>query len=109
MLIDPASLEALRSLFLGFAFSGLLASAYQLVAGRPVSFSLLRKGDARALASAPVLVFSAPLIILRNTIRGRRIERRPVAGVVVATVIAGCWSILCGRLVLDAAAYLAGA
>ncbi|WP_375459748.1 DUF6949 family protein [uncultured Enterovirga sp.] len=106
MSISPASIELLKALCLGFAFAGLLASAYELLAERPISFGLLQSGDARALASIPILVFSAPAIIIRNTIRGRRIDRRPVAGVVLATVIAGFWSLLCGRLVLDAALLL---
>lgn len=109
MHVDPASLELLKALCLGFAFSGLLASAYELVARRPMSFRLLETGGVRALASIPILLFSAPAIIVRNTIRGRRIDRRPVAAVVLATVIAGFWSILCGRLVLDAALVLLAA
>ena len=106
MPIDPASLELLKSLCLGFAFSGLLASGYEVAAKRPVSFTLLERGGLQALLGIPILIFSAPAIILRNTIRRRRIDRRPVAAVVLATVIAGFWSILCGRLVLDAAMLL---
>lgn len=101
-MIDPDSLDALKALCLGFAFSGLLASAYEALTSRPISFRLLQGGDVAALASVPLLVFSAPLIILRNTVRGRRIERRPVAAVFVATIVACFWSLMCGRLMLDA-------
>lgn len=76
MQLDPARLELLEALCLGFAVSGLLASAYELVALRPVSFRLLESGGLRALASIPVLIFSAPAIIIRNTIRGRRHRSR---------------------------------
>lgn len=109
MSIDPNSLEGIRALCLGFAFSGLIASAYHWIAGRPAGFGLLKGGGWAALATVPVLVFAAPAIILRNTIRRRRIDRRPVAAVMAATVIAGLWSLLCGRLVLDALALLAAA
>lgn len=108
MPIDPQSVESLEALFLGFAFAGLLASAFELVLRRPIGFGLLQAGGWAALASVPVLVFSAPVIIVRNTIRGRRIERRPLVSVVVASVIAGFWSLLCGRLVLDAAQVVLG-
>ncbi|MDB5592781.1 hypothetical protein [Enterovirga sp.] len=106
MSFTPTSLELLKALGLGFAFSGLLASVYQLIADRPVSFSLLQQGGIEAILSIPILIFTAPAIILHDTIRGRRLDRRPVAAVVLATVIAGFWSMLCGRLVLDAALLL---
>lgn len=109
MSITPESLEALKALCLGFALSGLLASGYEAMTCRPISFRLLQRGRLEALASLPIILFSAPLIILRNTIRGRRIERRPVSAVVAATVVAGFWSLLCGRLILDAVTMLGGA
>ncbi|HEV2557018.1 MAG TPA: hypothetical protein VGU45_00160 [Microvirga sp.] len=108
MAIDPSALESLQSLVLGFAFAGLLASAFELMTERRASFHLLETGGVKALASVPVLVFSAPFIILRNTVRGRRFERRPVHFVMIATIIACLWSLLSGRLVLDLAVMLAG-
>ncbi len=106
--LDPDKLEALGALCLGFSFAGLLASGFELILRRPVSFSLLQSGGVGALASVPVLVFSAPLIILRNTIRGRRFERRPLHFVMIATIIAGLWSLMSGRLVLDLAQFVTG-
>ena len=107
-MIDQAKFEAFAALGLGFAFAGLIVSGFELVARRPLGFSLLRGGRVGALASIPVIVFSAPFLILRNTIRGRRIERRPIPFVMLATIIAGLWSLMSGRLVLDAAHYLVG-
>jgi hypothetical protein len=54
---------------------------------------------AARLAAVPLLIFSAPFIIMRNTLRGRRIERRRFEFVMVATVIAGLWSLLSGTVV----------
>ena len=102
MPIEPATLDALEALALGFAFSGLLASGYEAVTRRALGFGLLRSGGIGALMSVPLLVFSAPLVIVRAVTRGRGPARQPVAAVVVATVVAGLWSLLCGRLVLDA-------
>ena len=108
MAVDPSALESLQALALGFAFAGLLASAFELMTERRASFHLLETGGVAALASVPVLVFSAPFIILRNTVRGRRFERRPVHFVMLATIIACLWSLMSGRLVLDVAVLLAG-
>ena len=109
MPLDPSALESLQALGLGFAFAGLLASGFELLTERRASFGLLQGGGVRAVACVPVLVFCAPFIILRNTLRGRRIEERPFGFVMVATMIACGWSLLSGRLVLDLAQLLAGA
>ena len=109
MSIDPAAIESLQALALGFAFAGLVASAFELFANRRASFTLLQAGGIKAAACVPVLVFCAPVIIVRNTILGRRLERRPFLSVMLAMVIACLWSLMSGRLVLDAAQVLAGA
>jgi hypothetical protein len=51
-------------------------------------------------AAIPLLMFTAPYIIMRNTLRGRRLERRRADLVMVATVIAGLWSLLSGTVVV---------
>ena len=57
---------------------------------------------AARFASIPLLMFSAPFIIMRNTLRGRRIEGRRAEFVMVATVIAGLWSLMSGTVVVMA-------
>ena len=106
MTIQPAALEALQSLFLGFAFAGLLASAYELFTARRADFQLLQAGGLSAVASVPVVIFSAPFLILRNTVRGRRIEGRPFLFVMLASMIATVWSMASGRVVLDLLLFL---
>jgi hypothetical protein len=101
--LSQSSIDALAALAAGFAFAGLLASGFELVMRRQLRFSALQTGDLGAVATVPVLVFSAPLIIIRNTILGQRLERRPIPYVMVATMIACFWSMLSGRLVLDLA------
>jgi hypothetical protein len=107
-LIDPSSVSQFHALILGFVFAGLIASAFELFTERPASFSLLHGGGFLALASVPMLVFSAPFIILRNTFRARRSEGRPIGFVMLATMIAGTWSLCSGNVVLDGLALLAG-
>jgi hypothetical protein len=45
-------------------------------------------------------MFSAPYIIMRNTLRGRRAEGRRTEIVMVATVVAGLWSLMSGTVVV---------
>lgn len=109
MHISPTAIESIQTLCIGMALAGLLASTFELVSDRRASFSLLERGGVEAVAALPILAFSAPFIILRNTVRGRRIEGRPIPFVMLATVIACGWSLLSGRVALDLAAMLVGA
>jgi len=45
-------------------------------------------------------VFAAPFIIMRNTLRGAKIERRRFEFVMMATVLAGFWSLMSGTFFL---------
>lgn len=99
--MSPESIQQFIALAIGFAVAGAISTGYQLVKGQPVSFSLLEQGaHPSTFAAVPMLVFAAPFIIMRNTIRGRRIERRRFEFVMIATVIAGLWSILSGTVVV---------
>ena len=109
MNLSPSALENIQTLVLGLAFAGLLASAFEWATARRASFGLLSGGGLVALASLPILAFGAPFIILRNTVRGRRIERRPVPFVMLATMLACGWSLVSGRVVLDLAHLVSGA
>ena len=108
MPLSPSALESIQNLCIGLALAGLLASAYEAVTARRASFSLLEAGGISALAALPMLAFTAPFIILRNTLRGRRLERRPIPFVMIATMIACGWGLLSGRLALDLAQFLTG-
>jgi hypothetical protein len=96
----PESVQSFYALVLGLAIAGALSTGYQIFAERPASFRLLNEARPKALAAVPFLVFAAPFIILRNTIRGARIEGRHFMPVMVATMIAGFWSLSCGMVVM---------
>jgi hypothetical protein len=99
----PDTMESFFSLALGFAVAGMSATGYRLFAEHFPSFRLLEVGPAAArFASIPLLMFSAPFIIMRNTLRGRRIEGRRAEFVMVATVIAGLWSLMSGTVMVMA-------
>lgn len=101
MALTPATVESLLALVLGFAFAGLLASTFELFTERKASFDLLQSGGLAAVASVPLVVFTAPFLILRNTVRGRQIEGRPIQFVILAAMIAATWSLISGFVMLD--------
>jgi hypothetical protein len=101
MELSPDAVQGFKALAIGFAFAGLVASAFELFTQRRASFHLLKGGGLLAVASVPMVVFAAPFLILRNTVRGRAIEGRPIHFVMLATIIAGFWSLVCGHVVID--------
>lgn len=102
-LVWSHSLHSLLSLAIGFAFAGALANGYQAYTEQPASFQLIEQSSRnQALAALPFLIFAAPFLIMRNTIRGRRIEGRNFGFVVMATLVAGFWSLMSGTLVVMA-------
>ena len=86
--MSPDALNSLFSLCLGFALAGAFASGYQAMAQRPVGFALLQEGVAPRTRC------------MRNTLRGARIERRRFQFVMMATIIAGFWSLMSGTFFL---------
>jgi hypothetical protein len=99
--MSPDALNSFFSLCIGFAVAGALASGYQAFLQRPAAFSLLQQGVApMTFAAVPFLVFAAPFIIMRNTLRGQRFERRRFEFVMMATVLSGFWSLMSGTFVV---------
>ncbi len=99
--MSPEALNSFLSLAIGFALAGMLASGYQVWAQRPAGFGLLNEGVVpKAFAAVPFLMFAAPFIIMRNTLRGARIERRRFEFVMIATMLAGFWSLMSGTFFL---------
>ncbi|MBX6424754.1 MAG: hypothetical protein IRZ09_02350 [Variibacter sp.] len=94
----PESLQCFLSLAIGFAVAGLLASGYQALTQRPLSFWLItQRATAAALAAVPLLVFAAPFLIMRSSLaRGRK---RGAPLIAIATALAGFWSLMSGTVV----------
>jgi hypothetical protein len=91
----------LFALLLGFAVAGMCSSGYRVVTSRLPSFNQLSAGPGAAtFAAIPVLVVSAPFLIMRNTILGRRQEGRRFEFVFLATLIAGFWSLMSGLVLV---------
>lgn len=97
------TIQNLLALAIGFSVAGLLATGYQLVAERPAGFHLIGQGpSAGALAAVALLVFAAPFIIMRGTLRGGGAALRRFELVMLATIAAGFWSLMSGTVVVMA-------
>lgn len=100
--MTPQSLQMLMSLALGFAIAGLCSSGYRLLTTRLPTFGLLNQGPrAQTFAAVPLLMLSAPFLIMRNTLLGRRQEKRRFEFVFLATLIAGFWSLMSGLVLIS--------
>jgi hypothetical protein len=99
--MSPESVQNLFALALGFSVAGLSCSGYRLVTSRLPSFGLLSMGpSAAAFAAVPLLMVSAPFLIMRNTLLGRAREGRRFEFVFLATLIAGFWSLMSGLVLV---------
>lgn len=99
--IDPAVLDSLRALLLGLAFSGLIATAWDCAAARPLAPA--PPGGRGLVLLAPILLAAAPFLILRRALSPRRFERRRAGPVMAATVLAGLWALASGEVLLGLA------
>ncbi len=99
--MSPEALNMFFAIGIGFALAGALVNGYQALARRPAGFGLLQEGVApKTFAAVPFLVFAAPFIIMRNTLAGVKVERRRFEFVMMATIIAGFWSLMSGTFFL---------
>lgn len=87
----------------GFVAAGILSSFYTVITDRPVRFSIEIETLWRGLVDVVLCAFAGPFIIMRNAIRGRLIEQRPVGWLVASTAIAAGWSLCSGIVVVQLA------
>ncbi len=99
------SAEAQQSIYLlllGFSVAGALATGYQLVTARPASFNIFGDGTGPvAVAHVPFLAFAAPFIMVRDAIRVRRSGAENFIAGMVVSMIAGAWSLMSGKVVMQ--------
>ncbi len=99
--MGPEAVQNLFAVVLGYAVAGMCCSGYRALTSRLPSFGLLATGPSvTALASVPLLVFSAPFLIMRNTLLGWAEEQRRFEFVFLATLIAGFWSLMSGLVLV---------
>ena len=105
--MSAGALHSLYVLLLGFSVAGVLATGYQALTERPASFNIFGDGTGpTAAAHVPFLVFAAPFILMRDVFALRRPGVENFCAAMVATIIAGCWSLMSGKVVMLAVAAL---
>ncbi len=87
-------------IFTGFVSSGVLGSFYQYWTMEPAGFSVKYDSWLKSFFGILFCIFAGPFIIMRNTLRGRKIEGRPLGWVVAASALATLWSFCIGVLIL---------
>lgn len=100
-LLTQTQLDAFFAIALGFAFAGLIAAVYHALRHEHVQFELLLTGGGATVAAIPLLVAAGPAVIMRNTLRGRKYERRQVHFVAIATALASLWSMVIGYQLMN--------
>ncbi len=85
----------------GFVAAGILGSLHQLLTDRPARFAIDLESIGKGLLGVLLCAFAGPFIIMRNAIRGRMIENRPVGWLVASTAIATGWSLCSGIVVVQ--------
>lgn len=92
---------ALLIIMTGFVSSGVLGSFYQVLSDKPIGFAVNYQSIIGSVTGVFLCVFAGPFIIMRNTIRGRRIEGRAFGWVVAASALATLWSFFTGIVILQ--------
>ena len=85
----------------GFVSAGIIGSFYQLVTSQAPQFRVSYETFLAGFGSILFCCFTAPFIIMRNAIRGRRIEQRPVGWLFASAAIAVMWSVCTGIILLE--------
>ena len=97
-------IQSLFALAMGFAFAGVIASGYQLVTRRPASFRLLQRGPRRCdlRRGAAGRLRGALHHHAQHHPRLRASKTGGFSMVMLATIIAGVWSLMSGTVVMMA-------
>lgn len=86
---------------IGFVSAGVIGSFFQLIKNQPPRFDFSAETIGAIASAIFVCLFAGPFIIMRNAIRGRRIEQRPVGWLVASSTIASMWSLCSGIVILQ--------
>ncbi len=85
----------------GFVAAGFIGSLYQLLTDQPPKFSVEADTILKGISCAFICVFAGPFIIMRQAIRGRMIENRPLGWLAASAAIAAGWSLCSGIIVIE--------
>ena len=85
----------------GFVAAGFIGSLYELITDQPPRFVLNAETLLSGIGTIFICVFAGPFIIMRQAIRGRILERRPLGWLAASAAIAAGWSLCSGIVVIQ--------
>ncbi|GBF26531.1 hypothetical protein MnTg02_01572 [bacterium MnTg02] len=86
----------------GFVAAGICTSGARMITGRSLGFAVdPAAGQITAILGVFVRVFAGPAILMRNSVRGAMIERRPAYWLALSTMIATLWSFFSGVVIVE--------
>ncbi|MCB1473491.1 MAG: hypothetical protein H6878_11875 [Rhodobiaceae bacterium] len=85
---------------IGFAAAGVAHSAYNLAIAQPPRFDHRPKGTGAAVLHVLLLLFAGPMVLARNSYRGRVVEGRAMGWIAASGGIAAGWCLLSGVFIL---------
>lgn len=86
----------------GIVLSGLVSSVYHITTNDIPKFSMLNSQGLDLFIKIFVIIFSGPIMLLRNCYYGRVLENRPLRYVFGGAMIAASWGMLNGLYVTSA-------
>jgi hypothetical protein len=98
--MSATALLYLHAALVGLVAGGIMVSGYRLVTSRQPSFQTRPRTLSGIALQIVVLTFGGPLVLMRNAIRGRLIEGRPLPFLAASAVIASLWCFFSGVLLL---------
>lgn len=101
------TVRVLYTIAVGFAAGGIIGSLHQSYAERRPSFTYIPDGFLAKLWTVIVLIFSGPVIIMRNAIRARLLLQRSPVWLAATTAIATGWSFASGVTITSTALAIA--
>ncbi len=96
-----AALLYLYAVAVGLTAGGIVISGYRWATDRAPSFQTRPETAGGALGQVLVLVFAGPLVLMRNAIRGRVLQGRPLPFVAASAVIASLWCFFSGVFLIN--------
>lgn len=85
----------------GFICAGFLHSVYQILTNKVMSFDLSKEKGFVMLISILTLIFAGPFILVRNSIRGFKIENRNGGWIAASAGVSILWSFISGMFLLN--------
>lgn len=89
------------TVLVGLVAGGIAISAYRVLTNEQPSFQARPRTPLGAFGQVLVVMFGGPLVLMRNAVRGRLIEHRPLPFLAASAVIASLWCFFSGAFLVN--------